>query len=69
MWDVRSSTWRWRASTRLWSLHSKLEIPLAHVAGARVDPAAVRAAACTGIKAGGARVGHLIAGTFRQEGE
>jgi hypothetical protein len=54
---------------KVWSLHSKLEIPLVHVAGARVDPAAVEAAAFTGVKAGGARVGHLIAGTFRQEDE
>jgi len=54
---------------KVWSLHSKLEIPLVHVAGARVDPAAVQAAAFTGVKAGGARVGHLIAGTFRQEDE
>jgi phage terminase large subunit-like protein len=54
---------------KLWSLHSKLEIPLAHVAGARVDPDEARQASGTGIKAGGARVGdHLVAGTFRQEG-
>ncbi len=55
---------------RLWALHSKLEIPLVHVAGARVDPDEARAASGTGLKVGGARVGnHLIAGTFRQEGE
>ncbi len=55
---------------RLWSLHSRLEIPLVHVAGARVDPEGVRAASLTGLKAGGARIpGHLTAGTFRQEGE
>jgi len=27
---------------KVWSLHSKLEIPLVHVAGARVDPAGSR---------------------------
>ncbi len=54
---------------KVWSLRSRLEIPLIHVAGARVDPAAVEAAAFTGVKAGGARVGHLIAGTFRQQGD
>jgi hypothetical protein len=54
---------------RVWSLHSRLEIPLVHVAGARVDPDGVREASGTGVKAGGARVGHLTAGTFRQEGE
>jgi hypothetical protein len=55
---------------RVWSLHSRLEIPLVHVAGARVDPDGVRTASGTGIKAGGARIGsHLTAGSFRQEGE
>jgi len=54
---------------RVWSLHSRLTIPLAHVSGARVDPEQVRASASEGIKLGGARVGsHLTAGTFRQEG-
>jgi hypothetical protein len=55
---------------RIWALHSRLEIPLVHVAGARVDPVGARTASGTGLKVGGARVGsHLIAGTFRQEGE
>jgi hypothetical protein len=55
---------------RVWSLHSRLAIPLAHVSGARVDPDLVRTSAREGLKLAGARVGsHLTAGTFRQEGD
>ena len=53
---------------RIWALRSRLEIPLIHVAGARVAPDEARAASGTGVKVGGSRIGsRLIAGTFRQQ--
>jgi hypothetical protein len=54
---------------RLWALKSRLEIPLAHVVGAEVDPEVAREWH-KGIRAGGTHVpGVITAGTFYQEGE
>lgn len=53
---------------RLWSLKSRLTIPLAHVCGATADPGIVGDG--QGMKLGGARIpGVIVAGTFRQDGE
>lgn len=55
---------------KLWALKSRLEIPLEHVKGARIDPAFVRHERFQGLKIAGSRVpGILTAGTFRQEGD
>ena len=54
---------------RLWSLRSRLEIPLAHVVGAEADPEVARGR-WQGIRSGGTRVpGVITAGTFHHEGE
>jgi uncharacterized protein YqiB (DUF1249 family) len=54
---------------QLWALKSRLEIPLAHVVGAEVDPEIAREWH-KGIRAGGTHVpGVVTAGTFYQEGE
>jgi hypothetical protein len=54
---------------QLWALKSRLEIPLAHVVGAEVDPEIAREWH-KGIGAGGTHVpGVVTAGTFYQEGE
>ncbi len=54
---------------KLWALRSRLEIPLAHVRGARADPTFARDHGYQGLKLGGARVpGVITAGTFRQGG-
>jgi len=54
---------------RLWTLKSRLEIPLAHVVGAEVDPEVARGWH-KGIRAPGIHVpGVITAGTFYQEGE
>ena len=54
---------------RLWALKSRLEIPLAHVVGAEVDPEIAREWH-KGIRAPGTHVpGVITAGTFYQEGE
>ena len=54
---------------QLWALKSRLEIPLAHVVGAEVDPEIAREWH-KGIRAGGTHVpGVITAGTFYQEGE
>src|SRR5215211_4714599 len=54
---------------QLWALKSRLEIPLAHVVGAEVDPEIAREWH-KGIRAGGTHVpGVIMAGTFYQEGE
>ena len=54
---------------QLWALKSRLEIPLAHVVGAEVDPEIAREWH-KGIRAGGAHVpGVITAGTFYQDGE
>ncbi len=54
---------------RLWTLKSRLEIPLAHVVGAEVDPEIARGWR-KGIRAPGTHVpGVITAGTFYQEGE
>lgn len=53
---------------KLWSLRSRLTIPLAHVRGATSDPGIVGDG--QGLKLGGARIpGVIVAGTFRQDGE
>ena len=54
---------------KLWSLKSRLEIPLAHIRGVRADPEAARGW-WHGIKAPGTSVpGVLTAGTFYQHGK
>jgi hypothetical protein len=53
---------------KLWSLKSRLTIPLAHVRGATLDPGIVGEP--QGFKVGGARIpGVIVAGTFRHDGE
>lgn len=53
---------------KLWSLKSRINIPLAHVRGATSDPGVVGDG--QGLKLGGARIpGVIVAGTFRQDGE
>ncbi len=53
---------------KLWSLKSRLTIPLAHVRGATSDPGIVSEG--QGLKLAGARIpGVIVAGTFRQDGE
>lgn len=53
---------------KLWSLKSRLTIPLAHVRGATSDPGIVDEG--QGLKLAGARIpGVIVAGTFRQDGE
>ncbi|MGD0993156.1 MAG: hypothetical protein ABR998_11845 [Gemmatimonadales bacterium] len=54
---------------KLWSLKSRLEIPLAHIRGVRMDPEIARGW-WHGIKAPGTNVpGVLTAGTFYQHGK
>jgi hypothetical protein len=53
-----------RGMDRLWALKSRLEIPISHVVGAKVDPEIAREWH-KGIRAGGTHV----PGTFYQEGE
>jgi hypothetical protein len=54
---------------RLWSLKSRLEIPLAHVLGAEVDPHAAQGWR-KGLRAPGTHLpGVITAGTFYQEGD
>lgn len=54
---------------KLWSLHSRLEIPLAHIKGVRLDPA-VAHGWWHGFKAPGTNVpGVITAGTFYQHGK
>lgn len=49
---------------KLWSLRSRLTIPLAHVRGATADPGIVREG--QGVKLGGARIPSVIvAGTIQ----
>lgn len=53
---------------KLWSMRSQLDIPLAHVRGASVDPAIVHEP--KGWRGPGSNVpGVLTAGTFHQHGE
>jgi hypothetical protein len=53
---------------KLWSLKSRITIPLAHVRGATSDPGVVGDG--QGLKLGGSRIpGVIVAGTFRQDGE
>ncbi|WIM92613.1 hypothetical protein ACTOB_004565 [Actinoplanes oblitus] len=53
---------------KLWALTSRLEIPLANVAGATIDPGAAREP--KGIRTAGAHIpGWLTAGRFRRDGE
>jgi hypothetical protein len=54
---------------RIWTLKSRLEIPLAHVSGVRSDPGAARDW-WSGLKAPGTDLPGLIkAGTFYQRGQ
>ncbi|HEV2420872.1 MAG TPA: hypothetical protein VGS59_04100 [Candidatus Acidoferrales bacterium] len=54
---------------KLWALKSSLEIPLAHIAGVRADPA-VAHSWWHGIRMPGTNVpGVLTAGTFYQDGK
>jgi hypothetical protein len=53
---------------KLWTLKSRLEIPLAHVTGAEVDPEVVRG--WKGWRGPGAHLpGVIVAGTFHHEGD
>jgi hypothetical protein len=58
-----------RGMDRLWALKSRLEIPLAHVVKAEIDPEVAQGWP-KGIRAPGTHVpGVITAGTFYQEGE
>jgi hypothetical protein len=52
---------------KLWSLKSRLEVPLEHVAA--VEPATERIKAWMGLKVGVHVPGVIAAGSFRQEGQ
>jgi hypothetical protein len=53
---------------KLWTLKSRLEIPLAHVTDAEADPEAVRG--WKGWRGPGAHIpGVIVAGTFHHEGD
>ncbi|MHB9863669.1 hypothetical protein [Streptomyces sp. YIM S03343] len=53
---------------KLWTLKSRLEIPLAHVRGATHDPGIVHEP--KGFRVGGTHLpGVIIAGSFRHDGE
>jgi hypothetical protein len=53
---------------KLWTLKSRLEIPLAHVTGAEADPQVV--CGWKGWRGPGAQVpGVIVAGTFHHEGD
>ncbi|MGE5819502.1 MAG: hypothetical protein ACM37Z_15885 [Deltaproteobacteria bacterium] len=54
---------------KLWSLRSRLEIPLSHIKGARIDPAPAMGW-FQGLKLAGTDVPNIFrAGTFYQQGE
>ncbi len=54
---------------KLWSLRSRLEIPLAHIKGAHADPEPAMGW-FDGLKIAGAAIPHIFrAGTFYQEGD
>lgn len=54
---------------KLWSLRSRLEIPLSHIKGARIDPAPAMGW-FQGLKLAGTDVPNMFrAGTFYQQGE
>ena len=56
-----------RGLDKLWSLKSRLTIPLEHVRGATADPTITREP--KGLRAPGTHVpGVVVAGTFRQDG-
>jgi hypothetical protein len=58
-----------RGADQLWSFKSTLEIPLAHIAGVRLDPEAAHAW-YHGIKMPGTNLpGVITAGTFYQHGQ
>ena len=58
-----------RGADKLWALKSSLEIPLAHVAAIRADPAAARGW-YHGLRMPGTNIpGVLTAGTFYQDGK
>ena len=54
---------------KLWSLRSRLEIPLAHIKGAHADPGPAMGW-FDGLKIAGTAIPHIFrAGTFYQEGD
>lgn len=62
------ATFEVRGADRLWALRSHLEIPLAHIRGARVDPG-IAHGWWHGIRAPGTSIpGVITAGTFYQHG-
>ena len=53
---------------RVWSLRSRISVPLAHVRGATADPGITRESA--GFRAPGTHLpGAITAGTYRKDGE
>lgn len=61
-------TAEFRGLDKLWTLKSRLEIPLAHVRGATHDPGIAREP--KGIRVGGTHLpGVITAGRFRRDGE
>jgi hypothetical protein len=58
-----------RGMDRLWALRSRLEIPLAHVVGAEIDPESARNW-WKGLRGAGTQIpGAISAGTFYHEGD
>lgn len=55
---------------KLWVLKSRLEVPLAHVRGAGIDPDFIRRERYRGIRSAGTSMpGVITAGTWRQHGD
>ena len=53
---------------KLWAMRSRLEIPIAHIKGARIDGDATKGW-WKGVKVGGAQIpGVIVAGTFYTQG-
>jgi hypothetical protein len=53
---------------KLWALRSRLEIPISHIKGARIDGDATKGW-WKGVKVGGAQIpGVIVAGTFYTQG-
>jgi hypothetical protein len=63
------ATFEVQGADKLWALRSRLEIPLAHIRGARADPG-IAHGWWHGIRAPGTSIpGVLTAGTFYQHGK
>lgn len=63
------ATFEVQGADRLWALRSRLDIPLAHIRGARVDPE-IAHGWWHGFRAPGTSIpGVLTAGTFYQDGK